>query len=240
MWSSTHTFFHIPAGHCIKVKLTNVVFQASELKALFGAYNLKEVHEAGAYPVAIKSTFVHPKWNQNSKNFDADIAILEIDHEIIYTAYIQPICLMDTMSDAAQISTGIVVGYGMDENGDYGSKPKMMTSPIIDYNECIKINNNLEELISNRVFCGGYGNGTGTCVGDSGSGFVVAHKNTFYLRGIVSSSLADSDTICNVQTHSVFTDVLKFHLWIKFTMSRIHSSIEEEREHYDNLIKNNL
>jgi secreted trypsin-like serine protease len=161
---------------------------------------------------------------------------LELDHEVTFNTFIQPICLLDPSLKIANITNGIVVGYGYDENNSYGTLPKLMTSPIIDHNECIKNNSDFEGLLSHRTFCGGYGNGTGVCTGDSGSGLFVNDNNTFYLRGIVSSSFVDTNTICNVQTHSVFTDTLKFYWWIINTMGKMQSLTDEEREYYEGQI----
>jgi secreted trypsin-like serine protease len=42
----------------------------------------------------------------------------------------------------------------------------------------------------------------------------VKFSNTFYLRGIVSSSLRRGQS-CDVNTYSIYTDVLKYKNWIK-------------------------
>jgi secreted trypsin-like serine protease len=58
------------------------------------------------------------------------------------------------------------------------------------------------------------------CAGDSGGGILVKVSNVYYLRGIVSSSLLTNDYECDVDSYSVFTNVLKFTNWIK---SKIYS-----------------
>lgn len=50
---------------------------------------------------------------------------------------------------------------------------------------------------------------------DSGSGLFIEFKNIFYLRGIVSASLADRMKTCDVSNFVLFTDVSKFTDWIE-------------------------
>lgn len=50
--------------------------------------------------------------------------------------------------------------------------------------------------------------------GDSGGGLYIKFSNVFYLRGIISASL-QRGTPCDVNTHAVYTDVLKYKNWIK-------------------------
>jgi len=194
---------------------------------------LKNSFEIGRLSLAVKDIHIHHNWHPDLATFDGDIAILELEQPVVFNQFVQPVCRIDPESSIGAIKTGIVVGYGKDENGFYGEKPKMFESPIYSRNECFTKNSELEPLLSTRMFCGGYANGTGTCVGDSGSGLNVVHDNTFYLRGIVSASLRDRDNECNVYSHSVFTDTLAFHLWIEYTISKIHSSSDEEIRYFN-------
>lgn len=50
--------------------------------------------------------------------------------------------------------------------------------------------------------------------GDSGSGYFVQSGSTFYINGIVSSSLFDESRNCDVSKYSIFTNVAKYHDWI--------------------------
>lgn len=108
---------------------------------------------------------------------------------------------------------GIVAGFGKSEDSDIQNVQRVTKVPIISYNDCIKSSDH-EYIMSHRTFCGGYANGTGVCIGDSGSGLVVSFNGQFFLRGIVSASLYGTKYGCNLNTRSVFTDVVKFSSWI--------------------------
>jgi len=54
------------------------------------------------------------------------------------------------------------------------------------------------------------------CNGDSGSGMIFQLNNKYYLRGIVSVSIALQNHLkCDPQHYVVFTDVSKFLPWIE-------------------------
>ena len=165
-------------------------------------------HEIGRQTVAVKKILIHPDWNPNIASFDADIAILELDEEIKFSNHIQPICLMHPGSNMEYVTKGIVAGFGKSEFSEVEDVARIIDMPIHSYENCVKSKQH-EQLLSHRMFCGGYANGTGVCVGDSGSGLHVVYKDTYYLRGIVSASLYGELHGCNVNAYAVFTDAMK-------------------------------
>ena len=184
---------------------------------LLGAYDLKNSYEAGRSSTSVQSINMHPDWNPNSESFDADIAVLVLENQVLFSSTIQPICgIRNQNSNIARIKKGFVVGYGRSEDKSkvHENIPKIIETPIHTNENCFLENHSLIKLSSSRTFCGGTGNGTGVCNGDSGSGLIVTDGNTFYLRGIVSSSLVGGPYGCNVDTYSVFTDVTKYVDWI--------------------------
>ena len=114
------------------------------------------------------------------------------------------------------MTRAVVSGYGKSEDKSKGHEniPKIILAPVQDNEDCFLKFKQLTELSSKRTFCAGNANGEGVCVGDSGGGLFVTYKNTFYLRGIVSSSLFQFGEVCDVNTYAVFTDALKFSDWI--------------------------
>jgi len=51
--------------------------------------------------------------------------------------------------------------------------------------------------------------------GDSGGAFFVQQNSFIFVKGIISSSLYNSERKCDVNRFSLFTDVPKFMDWIK-------------------------
>lgn len=68
--------------------------------------------------------------------------------------------------------------------------------------------------------------GTGPCNGDSGGGLYLPLKDPegavrWYLRGIVSLSLIDTNTgLCDLNHFTVFTDVAQFRTWLQKKIGR--------------------
>ncbi|XP_070508990.1 uncharacterized protein, partial [Chironomus tepperi] len=203
----------LTAAHCIENKLTNSKLRPQEILVLVGVHDLNIPHEVGKVSFAVKNITVHPDWHPLIQSYDADIAILELDGQVHFTNYIQPICLAAPESSESSIASGLVVGFGKSEFTDIENIARKVNMPIHSYRKCVESSDH-ESLVSHRTICGGYANGTGVCRGDSGSGLIVKSNGIYYLLGIVSSSLYGGEYECNVHAYSVFTDVTKFHNWI--------------------------
>jgi len=193
-----------------------MVFLARDITVLLGVHDLSKRHEAGRFPYAVQNIHKHPDWNPGTDTYDADIAVMILETEVIFSKYIQPICLMNSRSAVATKTEGVVVGYGKDEDPyrDHLNIPKSLNLPIHQNEYCFLKNYILARFSSSRTFCGGSGNGTGVCKGDSGSGLVVTDGRAYYLRGIVSASLNNLTYGCDVDTYSIFTNALYFTDWI--------------------------
>ncbi|KAL7013231.1 hypothetical protein ACKWTF_015279 [Chironomus riparius] len=199
----------VTAAHCMLIL-------ARDITVLLGVHDFSKRHEVGRFPYAVQNVYIHPDWNPNTDTYDADIAIMVLETEVTYSKYIQPICLMYINSTLATKMEGVVVGYGKD--GDpkklHSIIPKSINLPIHKNEDCFLKNYELARYSSKRTFCGGAGNGTGVCMGDSGSGLVVTDGSAYYLRGIVSASLNNMTYGCDVDTYSIFTNILHFTDWI--------------------------
>jgi len=193
-----------------------MVFLARDITVLLGVHDLSKRYEAGRNHYGVQNINIHPDWNPNTETYDADIAVMVLETEVTFSRHIQPICLIDSNSSLATRTEGVVVGYGKDEDPQklHLNIPKSIKLPIHQNEDCFLKNYELARFSSNRTFCGGNGNGTGICQGDSGSGLVVTDGTAYYLRGIVSASLNNMTYGCDVDTYSIFTNVLKFTDWI--------------------------
>ncbi|CAG9807115.1 unnamed protein product [Chironomus riparius] len=202
----------VTAAGCIKAKSSDTSFQPKDIVVLLGFQNLKSVFEVGRLSVAVKSIRVHNDWNPQTASFDADIAILELDDNVNFGPYIQPICLFDAEADAASLKNASIVGFSSTLNGGVAKVPRLLDTPIVGFEKCTE-EEGYRGLLSNRMICGGLADGTGPCFGDGGTGMIVAKNGVYYLRGITSATLINAKG-CNNDAYSVFTDVLKFWDWM--------------------------
>ena len=183
---------------------------------MFGVYNLSDLYEPGKVQLVPEEIFIHDDWRPDDENYDADIALLQFGDEIAFTRYIQPICLWNEDEEPTQ-TLGFVAGWGQSQDllKDFEEIPTQIEVSIYDSNEnCFYKDKDLVDLSSNRTFCGGRGDGTGICFGDSGSGLSIWVNGFSYLRGIVSSGLV-TQTSCDVIAPAVYTNVLKYKTWIQ-------------------------
>lgn len=180
-----------------------------------GVYNLDRFEpERKVY--SLQSVTMHPDWHPFIESYDADIAVLVTNTDVKFDSNIQPICIVQPNTILSEVPNGFVAGYGKseDDTKTHENIPKVLEMPIHKNEDCFLKNNVLATISSKRTFCGGSGNGRGVCVGDSGSGFIVTDGNAYYLRGVVSSSLFSSSHECDVDTYSVFTNILSYIDWI--------------------------
>lgn len=163
---------------------------------------------------------LHEDWNPGTLTFDADLAVLVLEEEILFSKYLKPVCLWCSHHDKT-VKEGIVAGWGESEDAsrEFEPLPRQLKVPIHTNEDCFLDHKQLVSISSRRTFCAGSGTGNGTCFGDSGNGLFFIHNNTFYLKGIVSSALV-LNSKCNLNVYSVFTNVLKFQNWIVETLGR--------------------
>lgn len=156
----------------------------------------------------------HPAYNTSL--FTDDIALLRLSREIIYSDYIQPICLWDP--NLSYSRNGVAVGWGYTENDMLSDALKFVELPIVPTLTCLISDRHFfGTFLTENSFCAGYLNGTNVCSGDSGGSLAFEDDdNVWRIRGIISLSTRRSNSdICNPKHYVIFTDVAKFLSWIR-------------------------
>lgn len=161
------------------------------MKALIGKYNLNVEDEFGSVNSLVWEIKIHPDWNFNNQSYDADLSIIVLEKTVMFSDYIQPICL-PKQSDNYVSGIGTVVGWGKSENSGiklHDTTPSQLEVPAVEAEYCYPRYPKLAGYSSRRMFCGGYENqGKAPCLGDSGGGFYRRNSppNRFYtIIGIV-------------------------------------------------------
>jgi secreted trypsin-like serine protease len=168
----------------------------------------------------VNDIMVHENWNFNSNSFDGDLALLLLDEKVDLSRrfIVGVVCL----PSSPFTGNGTMSGWGVSEwsiaNGKgHSITPNDLNLPAVTNEQCTDANDRFHDLVSDRTFCAGFINqGKSACQGDSGGGLLNFDKTTrsFTLAGIVSGSLYNSLSDCEINTYSVFTDVAKFVDWI--------------------------
>ncbi|KAG5681576.1 hypothetical protein PVAND_010995 [Polypedilum vanderplanki] len=209
----------ITAAHCVQDKRDAVIRRADESLFYLGKYYLNSQPQERDYIISAVAEFkVHSDWNPYAESFDGDIAAAILIRTIQFTNFIRPICIWTATQSYNDIinRNGAIVGYGKTEfSSSATDKPYYVELPVVDEGTCLRSNSAFSKITSRRTFCVGSRDGSGPCNGDSGGAYAVKSGGKWYLRGVVSSSLIDANTLaCDTQNYAVFTDTAAFKDWI--------------------------
>ncbi|CAH2098472.1 unnamed protein product [Euphydryas editha] len=218
--------FILTAAHCVTINGAAVLPEI--LGVNVGKHNLiggdVTSQERGVYEVIVHEEFVR-------KTLDNDIALLKMKSPVEFNSNVQPACIwFDKLKEKLSSDNvlGTVTGWGFDQTESLSTVLREVTMPIVGDLDCIRSKPHFYSVILNgKKFCAGNRNGTSACNGDSGGGFFVYvpyedsyfvkyHlKGAWYIRGIVSLSVAQQDTaLCDPNEYVVFTDIEAFTDWI--------------------------
>lgn len=113
---------------------------------------------------------------------------------------------------------GVVAGWGSDEvTNTIRNVPKKAEANIVSDVQCLRSSPGFTALTSSRTICAGNRDGSGPCIGDSGSGLMLQNKGRWVLRGVVSTGLIEGER-CNLQEFVVYCDIAKHLTWIQSNM----------------------
>jgi secreted trypsin-like serine protease len=207
----------LTAAHCLYSDILGRKFRINEVLLAVGHYNIKQWLEPDTQTKSVVQLLAPESFTFGSQIVnDADIALVIMASEVIYSQFVQPICLWSPAKDQEDVAgkMGVVVGWGRDENSEKTNTPRMVTVKIISEIDCLRAHETYKSLTSNRTLCAGDLRGRGPCTGDSGDGLVMKRNDHYVLRGIVSSSLRDLIAGCDVYKYAVYTDISKYIDWI--------------------------
>ncbi|CAH1154747.1 unnamed protein product [Phaedon cochleariae] len=154
--------FILTAAHCIYDVTADIVSVrlGSSIRNDGGTvYQVSEIHQ-------------HPSFN--SKTYDYDVAILELEDNIAFGTGVKPITLATSGTIIADGLPAVATGWGrMYQGGPPSDQLQMVVLPTISTAACA--NFYPEGFVTERMFCAGYDEGgKDTCEGDSGGPLVVS------------------------------------------------------------------
>ncbi|XP_050302885.1 serine protease gd-like [Anthonomus grandis grandis] len=208
----------ITAARCVNLHRLQVV-KTEDILFVFGKSNLRYWATSGAVTRGASEVHTNPEFNSNSGH--GDVTIITLDRPVEFSGTISPICLWEGGNELDHIinRTGTVAGWGADEiaqkNHKFSiSEAKSVDMPVVSQDSCLFSNFSYLTLTSDITFCAGERDGSGTCIGDSGAGFMMVKNGKFYLRGLASLVLSDKGK-CDLANFMVFCDVGKLTDWIR-------------------------
>ncbi|XP_062552833.1 polyserase-2-like [Armigeres subalbatus] len=209
--------FVITAAHCTIDPNERQRLPASRMYIKVGLSNL-DYPENHFKQHEVDMIIRHEEYDEST--FENDISLLKLYTEIAFNNYIQPICLWqgDTQLSKIVSQVGYIVGWGLNENYKLPQDLNEATVPIVSRKECIESDPDHYNkfYFESKTFCAGHRNGTHAAPGDSGGGMFLRMGNNWVLRGIVSNTKANLETLkVEADSFVVFTDAAFYLDWIK-------------------------
>ena len=194
-------------------------YQLQLIDAIIGKKTLSKNEEADSPYHDIWKLIMHPDYSPNNANFDADIALVILTDAVVFTDQIQPICLPEPNPIN---STGSVVSWKFKTiDLRTAKKPEEHFVTIINDDECALLSPGLKDVVTNQIFCARFQNESAFfCDFDDGDSLYVENSNKFFVRGVIASMLMGYHGNCQTDTGVVFIDILRFHDWIQYEMSK--------------------
>lgn len=223
----------LTAAHCIRLYSKVNQYATKDILLAFGRHNLMDWSEKGGVLSDIAEIIIHPDYLKDglSNSYDADVALLVTKKFINYGPMIKPVCLWPVESLNIENGRDIIglvgttVGWSQPNESLIENYLRKLNMQVVSKNACFpssKIRNRAADT-KKRIFCArATSSGSGPCSGDSGSGFAMSQNGAWHLRGIVSAAIGDPIlNRCKLNTHIIFTDIIKFRSWIDSILKRI-------------------
>lgn len=163
---------------------------------------------------------MHPAYDRTT--YDSDIALIRTSKKVIFTDYIQPICLPSSKRDHAALrvnTTGIISGWGKRKASKKEGARRLHETvvPIVSQAQCIA--SHPKYIVTANMFCAGNKNSSlgDACQGDSGGPFSVnnpARATPSVTRHVLLGVVSWGDGCGQYGKYGVYTRLTNFVDWI--------------------------
>lgn len=217
----------LTAAHC-------VTDDWRRIDAYVGRYNLKG-NPNTEQKLTVKRFIVHADYN--SETLENDIALMQVNEEIKFTDYIQPICILPpsqtTNLENEPHHVCIAIGWGTLEH-DTNRRPDELHQvrlPLVNKKACIKSYQRYYSKIRNFHICSG-ATGKDTCQGDSGGPLMCfIDEKKWTLTGVSSFGFG-----CGTHLPGIYTNITYYYRWIKTATSSAARTVPISYIHMSMLI----
>ncbi|XP_041962294.1 transmembrane protease serine 9-like isoform X2 [Alosa sapidissima] len=162
----------------------------------------------------VQAVRVHPLYNNpDDKNYDHDIALIQLKQKITFNSRVMPLCLPTTDDQYMTGRMGLVSGFGVIEKQRLLSDLRFVKLPLVEQKVCEDFASlpNVPNSITENMFCAGFPEGgKDSCTGDSGGAFAFEQDGRFWAAGIVSWGVNCGEP----GYYGVYTRISKYTDWI--------------------------
>ncbi|XP_062345016.1 acrosin-like [Cinclus cinclus] len=200
----------LTAAHCFDV-FNNI----SMLYVVIGATQLTQPGP-GAVVRSVKQVLIHPYYNPDDMSYD--IAVMELDHPVQCSPYIQLACVAHPTLKVSELQNCWIAGWGAVTARSQDSSDRLQEAKVqlIDVQLC-----NSSEWYAGKIhthnLCAGYPEGNiDTCQGDSGGPLMCQDKNADYWWVVGITSFGKG--CARAKRPGVYTSTQYFYDWIEYNM----------------------
>ncbi|XP_030916350.1 acrosin-like [Geospiza fortis] len=201
----------LTAAHCFEE-----VTEISMVYVVIGATQLTKPGH-GAQVRHVKQVLIHQYYHHDDMSYD--IALLELDHPVQCSPYIQLACVPDATLRVSELHNCWVAGWGATAPRAQGSSDHLQEAKVqlIDLQLCNSTGWYTGKIHTHNV-CAGYPQGTiDTCQGDSGGPLMCQEENSNYWWVIGITSWGKG--CARARQPGVYVSTQYFHDWILFHMN---------------------
>lgn len=205
----------LTAAHTLYPKEHSTQSKPPSVDVFLGHTKVSEIMKLGNRP--IRRVSIHPDYRQDqSHNFEGDIALLELEHSVDLGPDLLPVCLPDNETFYDRGLMGYVSGFGITED-KIAFDLRYVRLPVAEREACENWlrTKNSNDVFSPNMFCAGDPSlKHDACQGDSGGVFAVRDRNSdrWVATGIVSWGIG-----CG-EGYGFYTKLLNYVDWIKKEM----------------------
>ncbi|XP_077153960.1 transmembrane protease serine 12 isoform X2 [Ranitomeya variabilis] len=212
------------AAHCFIDKRNHRYW-----RAVFGLHDVSKP-DATRQISQIKRIIIHGDFVFGT--MDSDLVLLELQHSVKYTDYVQPVCLATRAIPIDPLAKCFITGWGTTSAG--GKSSEILQEAQIDRIPMSLCNSSgwYRGFLTKNMICAGFeSGGVDSCQGDSGGPFVcyIGEVQRFYQFGITSFGYGCAEA----KYPGVYTRVENFEDWMAMQMAnaadRIDGGIHDAR-----------
>ncbi|KAM4819656.1 complement C1s subcomponent [Thomomys bottae] len=206
----------------------HVVDESPHPTMFVGSTSVKTSELQNTQTLTPKRVFIHPGWKpavdpDARRDFDNDIALVQLQDPVKMGFRVGPICLpgpsADDGPDVADV--GLISGWGKTEDRDRVVRLRGAMVSVVPLEKCQQVARDNSQgghgasyVFTGNMFCAGE-KGVDSCQGDSGGALAIQdpqHKTPkFYAAGLVSWG-------AKCGTYGVYTKVSNYVDWIRKTL----------------------
>lgn len=228
--SIINNFFLITAAYCV----AQYSVPYDKLKVVVGEFDL--AHEDGwEVDLTIKNVIINPDYDPDY--FRYDVAIIEVNEEIIFTKRVQPIHLPHPhgVTTYKHKDMAKIYGWGKTKlNENPVDLKRMATIPLISFEECQ--HTAYGDIITPPTMCAGdleHG-GVGSCIGDWGGPLVILSSGKNIDGNVNNSNDLDEPVYVLIGVTSLSIgcgepDIPNFYVDVREILEWIHENTSAQR-----------